>query len=235
MSYQDFAYYYDSLMDEEFYQQYLDFITSHAKFNTVLELGCGTGITAINLAKLDKTVYATDLSSHMLEVAKANAIEANVDLMLGRVNMCDFQINEPVDLVLCLCDSLNYVINPKKVQQVFKNVYAALKDTGTFIFDVHSMHKIDETFLDYKEEEKDEDFYFKWEVKKVGPGKIHHTIQIDDYENDEHVKEEHDQCTLSVETYEEMLKKAHFNYIKIFSDFKDYDSNDDRVIFVVKK
>lgn len=235
MNYVNFAYYYDSLMDEEFYQQYYEFIISHAKFNTVLELGCGTGIMAIKLSKANKMVYATDLSKHMLEVAKNNAMHENVDLMLGRVDMTDFQINEPVDLVLCLCDSINYIQSRKKVQNVFNNVYNALSEHGTFIFDAHSLHKINTTFADYKEEVSDDDFYFKWEVKKISEGKIHHLVQIDDFENNEHVLEEHDQVTLSVDSYIEMLKKAHFSYIKVFSDFKEYNQKDDRVIFIVKK
>lgn len=70
MSYETFAYYYDSLMDLQFYEDYYEFILKHACFDSVLELGCGTGEIAIRLAKNDKTVYATDLSSDMLEVTK---------------------------------------------------------------------------------------------------------------------------------------------------------------------
>lgn len=235
MSYQEFAYYYDSLMDEEFYEKYLHFILDHAKFDTVLELGCGTGQMSIRLSQLQKTVYATDLSPQMLEVAKYNAANANVDLMLGRIDMCDFKINEPVDLILCLCDSLNYVHKLKKIQKVFDNVYAALKDKGTFIFDVHSLHKINVTFLDYKEENKEEDFYFSWQVKKEDEGKIHHHVIIDDFENDDHVDEEHYQQTYPIETYIEMLKTSGFNKINYYSDFHEYDSEDDRVIFVIQK
>ena len=235
MNYQNFAYYYDSLMEPSFYEEYLQFILDHVDFETVLELGCGTGITAINLAKLDKTVYATDLSKQMLEVAKENAMSANVDLMLAKADMTDFAINEPVDLVLCLCDSLNYVTNPKKVLRTFKNVHQALKRNGTFIFDVHSLHKVNHTFLDYKEEQQDDEFYFKWEVKKMGEGKISHRVQIDDFENDEHVLETHEQVTMRVGQYIELLEKAHFKHIEYYSDFKTYNENDDRVIFVVKK
>ena len=39
MSYENFAYYYDSLMDEQFYDDYYQFINTHASFNSVLELG----------------------------------------------------------------------------------------------------------------------------------------------------------------------------------------------------
>ena len=50
MSYEAFAYYYDSLMDQEFYNDYIQFINKHVKkYQTVLELGCGTGEIAISL------------------------------------------------------------------------------------------------------------------------------------------------------------------------------------------
>ena len=70
MSYENFSYYYDSLMDPAFYNDYIDFINKHAKFQSVLELGCGTGEVAIRLAKQNKSVVATDLSDDMLYVAK---------------------------------------------------------------------------------------------------------------------------------------------------------------------
>ena len=43
MSYENFAYYYDSLMEPQFYDDYHAFIYKHCQFNEVLELGCGTG------------------------------------------------------------------------------------------------------------------------------------------------------------------------------------------------
>ena len=60
MSYEAFAYYYDSLMDQNFYNDYIQFINEHVKdYQTVLELGCGTGEIAIRLAHLGKQVCAT--------------------------------------------------------------------------------------------------------------------------------------------------------------------------------
>lgn len=62
MSYEAFAYYYDSLMDQEFYNDYIQFINKHVKkYQTVLELGCGTGEIMIRLAHLEN-VCATDIS-----------------------------------------------------------------------------------------------------------------------------------------------------------------------------
>ena len=58
MSYEAFAYYYDSLMDQNFYNDYIQFINEHVKdYQTVLELGCGTGEIAIRLAHLGKQAF----------------------------------------------------------------------------------------------------------------------------------------------------------------------------------
>ena len=183
MSYENFAYYYDSLMDEQFYLDYYNFINEHADFKSILELGCGTGEIAIRLAKDNKEIYATDLSKDMLEVARLKALDANVNLMLGRVDMTDFKTDKAVDLILCLCDSINYVLSKKKVFQTFKNVYESLKYNGTFIFDVDSLYKMDYILDGYFEEEDAEDFYFKWSVKKVALGKVEHFVEIIDKEN----------------------------------------------------
>lgn len=235
MSYETFAYYYDSLMDEQFYDDYYQFINDHAKFKTVLELGCGTGEIAIRLAKANKIVYATDISKDMLEVARMKAMETDVDLMLGRVDMSDFVVDTKVDLILCLCDSLNYILQTSSVKKTFKNCYQALEKNGTFIFDVNSLHKMNETLRDYHEHEEDEEFYFDWNVINEGDGKVRHEIEIIDKQSKEHVKETHVQLTYSVDKYLNLLQKVGFTNIDVYSDFSKYTEDCQRVIFVCHK
>ena len=235
MSYENFAYYYDSLMDEQFYDDYYQFINEHASFKSVLELGCGTGKIAIRLAKDNKEIYATDLSKDMLEVARMKALDSDVNLMLGRVDMTDFKSNRAVDLILCLCDSINYVLSKKKVLQTFKNVYESLKYNGTFIFDVDSLYKMDYVLDGYFEEEDDDEFYFKWAVKKTGEGKVEHLVEIIDKENNEHINEIHHQQTYSIDTYLELLKKAGFNEVEYYGEFEEYYDKSQRIIFVCHK
>lgn len=235
MSYETFAYYYDSLMDQSFYDDYLDFILKHAHFHNVLELGCGTGEIAIRLAKLNKTVYASDLSEDMLEVARLKAMDQDVSIYFSRVDMRDFQIDNELDLVLCLCDSLNYILNEKDIFKVFENVFHSLNDNGLFIFDVNSLYKMEVILKDYIEESDEEDFYFKWQVASIDDGYIKHTVEINDKLENEHILEEHYQKTLAVDKYINMLKKTGFQCIEIFSDFHEYNENGERVIFICRK
>ena len=210
MSYEAFAYYYDSLMDQEFYNDYIQFINKHVKkYQTVLELGCGTGEIAIRLAHLGKNVCATDISKDMLEVAKYKCIDFKADVMLSRVDMCDFAVDTKLDLILCLCDSLNYVTNLKDVKNVFQNTYDALKKDGTFIFDVDSMYKMEKILANYDEENDEDDFYFHWHVDL--------------------------QKTFDIEIYRDLLEKVGFKEIEVYSDFNEYNEECERNIFVCKK
>lgn len=235
MSYETFAYYYDSLMDPSFYDEYHQFIKNHAKYQTILELGCGTGELAIRFSKDHKVIYATDLSKDMLEVARLKAMEENVDVLLGRVDMTDFSVDQKVDLIVCACDSLNYILNTKDVKNTFKNCYHALKKDGTFIFDVNSMHKMEETLLNYHEHQEDEEYYFDWQVEKLGLGKVKHQIEIIDKETGERVNETHIQQTYDIDKYCTMLKKIGFLHVEVYSDFKEYQEICQRVLFVCRK
>ena len=235
MSYENFAYYYDSLMDPTFYDDYENFIIKHCEFEDVLELGCGTGEIAIRLSKRDKAVYATDLSDDMLEVARVKSMNENVTLMLKRVDMTDFSVNQGVDLILCLCDSINYVLDINDVLKTFHNVYQSLEDDGCFIFDIDSLYKTDILLNDYLEEENDVDFSFYWKVDLIESGYVHHTVKIEDKEENDYVEEEHYQKTYHHTVYLDLLKKAGFHDIELYSDFEEFNEKCERIIFVCYK
>ncbi|MCD7894148.1 MAG: class I SAM-dependent methyltransferase [Erysipelotrichaceae bacterium] len=235
MSYENFSYYYDSLMDSKFYDDYLEFILNHAKFNEVFELACGTGEIAIRLAKMNKEVFASDLSMDMLEVAKLKAMDEDVNIILQRVDMTDFTTNREVDLILCLCDSINYLLDKCDIKQTFKNVYASLKQEGTFIFDVDSLYKVNHILNQYHEHNEDDDFVFDWSVELIDDGFVKHAVYIEDKLENDVVNETHYQKTYDVNQYTQWLKEAGFNKIDFYSDFVNYYTDCERVIFVCQK
>ncbi len=235
MSYETFSYYYDSLMDPQFYEDYYQFIIKHCQFDEVLELGCGTGEIAIRLAKDNKRVFASDLSTDMLEVTKQKAMMANVNLLLQRVDMRDFSTSHKVDLILCLCDSLNYILEPQEIIQTFQNVYASLTDEGTFIFDVDSLYKMNEILKDYHEYQDDEEFTFRWDVDFIEDGFVHHQIYIEDKIENDKVEESHYQKTFSLSQYLYWLRDVGFENVQYYSDFEEYHDQCERIIFVCRK
>lgn len=235
MSYETFAYYYDSLMDPQFYEDYYCFICQNCQFDEVLELGCGTGEMAIRFAKDKKTVFATDLSHDMLEVTKQKALAENVNLMLQRVDMSDFSISPAIELILCLCDSINYLLEPKDIIQTFQNAYCSLKENGCFIFDIDSLYKMNHLLNDYHEHQDDEDFTFSWDVELLDEGYVHHHIYIEDKIEKEIVEEDHYQKTYSVAQYLYWLHDVGFSRVEYYSDFGLYQEECERIIFICRK
>lgn len=232
MSYQEFAYYYDSLMDPQFYDDYMAFLDQHVSFQNAIELGCGTGEMTFRLLDEGKKIIATDLSDDMLEVMAEKAEMKGVKLPMFRMDMCDFEIDGKMDAVLCFCDSLNYITTIDGVKKVFASAYRSLKKGGAFVFDVNSLYKCNVILKDYCEENRDDDFYFHWDVKSDGHGDLVHHVIIEDLENKERVDEIHHQRSFSKETYELLLKEAGFTKIAVYSDFGAYQETCERLIFV---
>lgn len=107
--------------------------------HTMLDLACGTGTVALAFAQLGWRVYGVDASRAMLAQARAKAEEAGASLLLSQQDMRSFILPEPVDLVTCLFDSLNYLVAIEDLQATFARVAAHLRPGGLFICDMNTI------------------------------------------------------------------------------------------------
>ena len=106
---------------------------------TVCDVGCGTGHTAISIAKQATTkIFAVDVSSEMCKQARANAKKADVRISVMQADMRNFQLPEPADLVLAEFDVLNHLDDKSSLATVAENVNRALGPEGYFYFDVNT-------------------------------------------------------------------------------------------------
>jgi SAM-dependent methyltransferase len=105
---------------------------------TACDLACGSGTTALKLAKRGIRTYAVDLSPGMCRVARRRAREAGLGLRISRQDMRSFRLPEQVDLVLCEFDALNHVPRKRDLSRVLKAVAGALTPGGFFFFDVNN-------------------------------------------------------------------------------------------------
>ncbi|MFH1680382.1 MAG: class I SAM-dependent methyltransferase [Candidatus Eisenbacteria bacterium] len=71
---------------------------------SVLDVGCGTGRHAVELASRGFSVTGLDLSSGMLEEAKRRASAAGVEVAWIRADAADFALRGEFDALLCLCE-----------------------------------------------------------------------------------------------------------------------------------
>lgn len=157
--YEYLAKYYDYLLgDEEAFNFWLEYINAK-DYHTVLELASGSGVLAGILKKQGKEVTASDISKEMKEVATNN-----FDGEYLTLNMIDFDLHKKYDLILCVCDSINYLYD-EELEQMFKSVYKHLNDGGRFIFDMHNPKRLKEFDEEYIEEGQiDENVYYQWTI-----------------------------------------------------------------------
>jgi SAM-dependent methyltransferase len=102
----------------------------------ILELACGTGSHAFALEKFGYKIIATDYSDDMLNCAKKKAFLSSSTIEFRKQDMRNLDLAEgPFDVIICLFDSIGYVITNKALEQVFQGVQGHLRKRGLFIFE----------------------------------------------------------------------------------------------------
>jgi SAM-dependent methyltransferase len=170
MTYQAFAHVYDRLMADMPYEDWVRFLQEywrlhHKQPGTLVDLGCGTGTIAMQLANDGWDVTGIDVSDEMLAIAQdkqEGRLPTRGTLRYIHQDMREWDLGTPVDCVISFCDCLNYLTEPEDIVRTFGQTYAGLAEGGRFLFDVHSPY----TLREYGEEQpfvnQDEDISYIW-------------------------------------------------------------------------
>lgn len=246
MSYEQFAYYYDQLMNDVDYPQWVKVVQNATKkyaptTKSFLDVGCGTGTLSILLKEAGYDVTGVDLSDEMLMMANAKAQDKQLSIPFFQQDMRELDGFSSMDAVGIFCDSLNYLETEEDVQETFARVHEILKDNGLFIFDVHSLYKMDEIFKDGTFTLNDDEISYIWNSYE---GEYPHSVEHDlsffvlDEETNKYDRfdEFHKQRTFSMEQYKQWLTNAKFNILEILGDFEQEIAQDaHRIIFICQK
>jgi 2-polyprenyl-3-methyl-5-hydroxy-6-metoxy-1,4-benzoquinol methylase len=101
----------------------------------ILDVGCGTGRHAINLATRGyKHITAIDLSPGMIGAANKVAREKNVQIDFRICDARDLPFANEFDAALCLCEgAFSLLENDNENYKVLSAIHKSLKKHGTFI------------------------------------------------------------------------------------------------------
>ncbi|MDP1547091.1 MAG: methyltransferase domain-containing protein [Anaerolineales bacterium] len=100
------------------------------KGNTLLDVGCGTGIH-VNLLGIHYQVEGLDLEPRMLAIARKNFPK----LRFRQGNMIDFNISQKFDIVTCLFSAIGHVKTKMFLQKAIKNMSQHLLSGGVLLLE----------------------------------------------------------------------------------------------------
>ncbi|MEB8092115.1 class I SAM-dependent DNA methyltransferase [Mammaliicoccus lentus] len=238
MAYNRMSDYYDLLTADQPYHKW-KYIVEHffsSSENEILDIGCGTGTLTSQLTEYGQ-VSGVDISQEMLEIAESR----NPSINWYCQDMRDLELPNQYDMITIFCDSLNYVTEPEDILQVFNYIDKYLKDEGIFIFDVHSIYKMNHQFNNQNYIDEEERLTLIWQaITGEEPNSVYHQMSFFVEREDglyERFDEEHYQCTFEISLYEELLKLAGFEIKTKFTDFDidTYSEQGDRQFIVAQK
>lgn len=152
-NYQKFAPFYDILGFNLFSFMiipYLDDMLVRLNFNGthVLDMGCGTGDTAMWFSDKGYEVTGIDISKAMLTEAKRKATEEGMKITYLEKDMRKLTFKNEFDLAVCLFDSMNHILKEEELSMVMKGAYHALKKGGWFLFDMVTPYELSQQWDD---------------------------------------------------------------------------------------
>ena len=167
-AYGEFARVYDIFQDNVDYQAWAGWLKQQLfsygiQDGLVLDLGCGTGSMTELLAKQGYDMIGVDLSDSMLDIAMEKRAQSGHNILYLQQDMREFELYGTVRAVICLCDSLNYLLEEDDLLTTFKLVNNYLDPNGLFIFDFNTVYKYETVIGDSTIAENREDCSFIWE------------------------------------------------------------------------
>lgn len=243
-SYNKMARVYDQLINEDInYESIADFLLDIAKkenvkFNNYLDLACGTGSVGVIVGKNFENNYFVDLSVDMLSEAEVKLRENRVKGKIICQDMCELNLNKKFDLISCVLDSTNYILEEEDLKDYFESVYNHLEEDGVFVFDINSYYKISEVLGNNIYTYNSEDIFYAWEnIFEDEIVEMDLTFFIREGEVYERFNEIHEERAYTEENIEAIFKSVGFKMIAKHDGYS-YDTvknNTERILYILKK
>lgn len=222
--------------DYEQWSQYLIKTLSAYPLDTGLDVGCGGGYFTRTLQRQGYQMTGMDVSAEMLDKAQRTAFSEGVrsEYILGDVSKG--KIARKYSFVTAINDCFNYV-EKGRLKTALKNVYAALKKGGIFLFDVSSEKKFREKFMDaVNVDDRDDVTYFSFARLDGEVATLDVTLYVKGKDGKyERFDERHVQYVYTEAELSAALEEIGFTVLRVEGHLGENKSISDRLVFLAQK
>ncbi len=240
------ASFYDKLMTGVPYEEWILYLRKmirklETKVHTVLDLACGTGNVTEILYDQGYDVQGVDISSEMIKVARKKAQNKHYSIPYHVQDASELSLEKrDYDLCVSFFDSLNYILDPNKLQNAMKRVFDHLRKGGLFIFDMNSIYALENGFFDQENSYEDDPVRYVWR-SEFNPDtricRIRMHFIVNEGTEEKEFRETHIQYAYREEEVREMLLIAGFRELQTFHrySFKPVNPLTDRIFYACHK
>ena len=217
---------------EKYFSLITELLDEHGiKRARILDLACGTGTLAVELAKLGHRVHGIDISPEMIQKATLKSPDFS-NLTFEVEDMSGFSGEDRFDLVACTFDSINYLVSPDLVKKTFCRVADALGNLGLFVFDSNTDRLYRNRHKGIHPRELGEESFVQ---KCIYDEEIMEAKTI--FEFSDGTVEIHTQRPYDLLELQPLLSQAGLQVIGTFADFDrtPFDSGSERLICVAQR
>jgi SAM-dependent methyltransferase len=201
----------------------------------VLDMACGTGTMALELSRRGYAMSGADASEAMLAVARRKVEAAGRAIPLHTADLRRVEGLPAFDAVICLYDSMNYMMSPEDMAQALRQVRPLVRQEGLFVFDVCTEANSMRYFRDMTDREVGDGFaYVRHSFYREGIQTNDFTIRFQ--ASGESVRETHRQRIYPVRTVLETVAASDFALLGAYEGFTFHTASEesDRVHFVLR-
>lgn len=161
------AEHYDRLMQHVPYRRWVEYVLELIRRagdspQDVLDLACGTGRVGLEFERRGFNAVGVDISEDMVRQAQAKRYLYGARMPTCVMDARRLGLRPAFDLVVSLYDSLNYVLDPDELRDVFEEVSGALRPGGLFIFDLNTARALRMGLFNQSNRGSNEPLTYRW-------------------------------------------------------------------------
>ena len=148
-------------------------------------------------------------------------------------------MHKPADVVLCICDSINYLLREEELREMFRCVRKVLAEDGLFLFDMKTEYCFQEVLGNELRVEDEEDYTVIWENEYDPETAVNEYVLTMFVQREDGVYERYDEChrqkAYSPERMKALLEETGFVVRECFGAevMRPPGPEEERIYFVI--